>query len=200
MQTIPLVISVDMPKFQAKYTIQTNLDDIEKRTLAFGYNVNRSGGRPEKGQADDTGAQLMIRISRLEATIQISPNRILTWWAGEYERIDEIEHALEDILELKSDLPLKSLRKSVPTLLEERLRFGLITEILRLQEEHREEFRRELDQACREGRLEDVVEKEITREYSIIRTLKQNGASGAEEKEREFNEAVIILRKLSKGF
>jgi len=126
-----------MPKFQAKYIIQLNLDETKKRASALGYDVKRSGGRPEKAsqQAEGARAQLVIKITQNQTTVQVSRNTTLIFWAGEYQKIDEIERILEDILEPKHQGSLKSLRISVPSIIEEQMKNTLLYKAWEQQKE-----------------------------------------------------------------
>jgi hypothetical protein len=129
-----------MPKFQAKYEVKTDLDNIERKALASGHRVRRSGGRPEKrleGE-QDARAQVVIEIAKLQATIQISSGIILIYWPGEYQNINEIEHILEDILEPKARVYLSSLRTSIPSIIEEQMKVALLLETLELQKKSEE--------------------------------------------------------------
>jgi len=173
-----------MAKFQTKYSIQIDHDDAERKAQALGYAVRRGGGRPEKGQ-ESPGAQVIITTP--ETIIQISSNTILVSWSGPYEKIREIEHALENMLELKRD-HLKPLRMEVPSILLERERIRLIAEIMDKQEKIDQDFKSRLEEAFREGRVQDFLEREIARRRFILRTL------GDEEKIREFEEGIRVLK------
>jgi hypothetical protein len=141
-QTNPPVISVGMPRFQAKYEIEADLDDTERKASINGYHYHRGGGRPEKGsqQAEGARAQLIVEVARIPATIIVNRKKTLVSWEGDYQKINEIESILETFLDPKPNASLKELRTSIPTVLEEQLMNELLTEQIGLEKQHGEKM------------------------------------------------------------
>jgi hypothetical protein len=122
-----------MQKFQAKYEIECDLEATKRSASNSKFSSVFKGGRPSKN-GESTGAQLIIKLERLDATILVSPKRVQTYWPGHYQKINEIENILEGILEPKPAVSLSSLRTSVPSIIEEQTRTAIMTEKAELLE------------------------------------------------------------------